>query len=193
MPDNPNVTAADEQLVEATLQGDIASFGVIVERYWNMVIALSLSKIDNAIDAEDIAQESFLKAYSQLHRLRNPSRFAGWLSKITAQQCVNHIRKNAHKKIASGYTTYDVDASAQAVACNSNPGLTDEQICFVRQTVSRLPEKFHKVIIMRFVAGLSSVQIAKQLGKRHGTVRVWLHRGYQILRKDLVSIFEEVK
>ena len=193
MPDNPNVTAADEQLVEATLQGDIASFGIIVERYWNMVIALSLSKIDNAIDAEDIAQESFLKAYSQLHRLRNPSRFAGWLSKIAAQQCVNHIRKNAHKKIASSYTTYDVDASAQAVACNSNPGLTDEQICFVRQTVSRLPEKFHKVIIMRFVAGLSAVQIAKQLGKRHGTVRVWLHRGYQILRKDLVSIFEEVK
>jgi len=37
------------------------------------------------------------------------------------------------------------------------------------------------------------VQIAKQLGKRHGTVRVWLHRAYQILRKDLVSIFEEVK
>jgi len=193
VPDNPDVTAADEKLIEATLQGDISSFGIIVERYWDMVIAFALSRIDNAIDAEDIAQESFLKAYSQLHRLRNPSRFAGWLSKIAAQQCVNHIRKNAHKRITSGYTTYDVDASAQVVACNSNPGLTDEQICFVRQTVSRLPEKFHKVIIMRFVAGLSAVQIAKQLGKRHGTVRVWLHRAYQILRKDLVSVFEEVK
>ncbi len=193
MSDNPNLTAADEKLVEATLHGDISSFGIIVERYWDMVIAFALSKIDNAIDAEDIAQESFLKAYSQLHRLRNPSRFAGWLSKIVAQQCVNHIRKNAHKRITSSYSTYDVDASVQAVACNSNPGLTDEQICFVRQTISRLPEKFHKVIIMRFVAGLSAVQIAKQLGKRHGTVRVWLHRGYQILRKDLVSLFEEVK
>jgi len=191
--DNPNVTAADEKLVEATLQGDISSFGIIVERYWDMVIAFAISRIDNAIDAEDIAQESFLKAYSQLHRLRNPSRFAGWLSKITAQQCVNHIRKNAHKIIASRYTTYDVNASAQAVVCNSNPGLTDEQAYFVRQTISRLPEKFRKVIIMRFVAGLSAMQIAKQLGKRHGTVRVWLHRAYQILRKDLVSLFEEVK
>ncbi len=193
MPDNPIVTAADEKLVEATLRGDISSFGIIVERYWDMVIAFALSKINNAIDAEDIAQESFLKAYSQLHRLRNPSRFAGWLSKIAAQQCVNHIRKNAHKRITSSYTTYDVNASAQAVVYNSNPGLTDEQACFVRQTVSKLPAKFHKVIIMRFVVGLSAVQIAKQLGKRHGTVRVWLHRAYQILRKDLVSIFEEVK
>ncbi len=193
MPDNPDVTAADEKLIEATLKGDISSFGIIMERYWDMVKAFALSRIDNATDAEDIAQESFLKAYSQLHRLRNPSRFVGWLSKITTQQCVNHIRKNAHNRIAPKYTTYDVDASAQAVVCNSNPGLTDEQICFVRQTVSRLPEKFRKVIIMRFVAGLSAVQIAKQLGKRHGTVRVWLHRAYQILRKDLVSLFEEVK
>jgi len=193
VPGSPDVTTADEKLVETTLQGDISSFGIIVERYWDMVIAFAISKIDNANDAEDIAQESFLKAYSQLHRLRNPSHFAGWLGKITAQQCVNHIRKNAHKRIASSYTIYDVDASAQAVVCNSNPGLTDEQICFVRRTVSRLPEKFHKVIIMRFVAGLSAVQIAKQLGKRHGTVRVWLHRAYQILREDLVSLFEEVK
>ena len=193
MPGNPNVTAADEKLIEATLQGDISSFGIIVERYWDMVIAFALSRIDNAIDAEDIAQESFLKAYSQLHRLRNPSRFAGWLSKIAAQQCVNHIRKNAHRRITPNYTTYDVDASAQAIVCNSDPVLTDEQICFVRQTISRLPEKFRKVITMRFVAGLSAVQIAKQLGKRHGTVRVWLHRAYQILRKDLVSLFEEVK
>jgi RNA polymerase sigma-70 factor (ECF subfamily) len=77
--------------------------------------------------------------------------------------------------------------------CSSNPGLNDEQVHFVRKTVSRLPEKFRKVIIMRFVAGFSAAQIAEQLGKRHGTVRVWLHRAYQILRKDLVSLLEEVE
>ena len=73
MPDKFNITTSDKQLVEATLQGDISSFGIIVERYWDMVIAFALSKINNATDAEDIAQESLLKAYSQLHRLRNPS------------------------------------------------------------------------------------------------------------------------
>jgi RNA polymerase sigma-70 factor (ECF subfamily) len=193
VPDKFNITAADKQLVEATLKGDISSFGIIVERYWDMVIAFALSKINNATDAEDIAQESFLKAYSQLHRLRNPSCFLGWLCKIVDQQCVNHIRKNAHNKIASRRTTYDVDASVKVLVRNSNPGLTDEQACFVRQTVSRLPEKFRKVIIMRFMAGLSAVQIAKQLNKRPGTVRVWLHRAYQILRRDLIPILEEVE
>ena len=193
MPDgHDTTTASDEQIIRATLGGDVSSFGIIVERYWDMSAAFALSKVKNTSDAEDIAQESFIKAYSQLHRLRNPARFAGWLSKITAQQCVNHIRKNSQKRTASSYAAYDGDFSAQAVY-SGNPGLNEEQVHFVRQMVSRLPEKFRKVIIMRFVAGLSAVQIANQLGKRHGTIRVWLHRGYQILRKDLVSLLEEVE
>lgn len=194
MPNGYNITTAnDEQLIRNIQGGDIASFGIIVERYWNIVLAFALSRIDNAADAEDIAQESFLKAYSQLHRLRHPYRFAGWLSKITAQQCVNHIRKNARKITTSSYSSYNSNVSAQVAMQSSNPGLTNEQVHFVRQSVSRLPDKFRKVIIMRFVAGLSAAQIADKLGKRHGTIRIWLHRAYQILRKDLVSLFEEVE
>jgi RNA polymerase sigma-70 factor (ECF subfamily) len=186
-------TASDEQIIKATLGGDVSSFGIIVERYWDMVMAFAISRIDNVVDAEDIAQESFLKAYSQLHRLRNPSRFAGWLCKITAQQYVNHIRKNASKRSASSYLHRNAEISTQVVMQSSNPGLTNEQVHFVRQTISKLPEKFRKVIIMRFVAGLSAVQIAEKLGKRHGAVRMRLHRAYQILRKDLVSLLEEVE
>jgi len=194
MPEGHNTsTLSDEQLIRATLGGDVSSFGIIVERYWDMSAAFALSKVNNTVDAEDIAQESFIKAYSQLHRLKNPSYFAGWLCKITAQQCVNHIRKTSRKRTASGYGAYEGDVSAQAVMYKSNPGLNDEQIHFVRKTVSKLPEKFRNVIIMRFVGGFSAAQIAEQLGKRHGTVRIWLHRAYQILRKDLVSLLEEVE
>jgi RNA polymerase sigma-70 factor (ECF subfamily) len=192
MPNGHNMnTASDEQLIRDIRRGDIASFGIIVERYWNMVMALALSRIDNAADAEDIAQESFLKAYSQLHKLRHSYRFAGWLSKITTQQCVNHIRKNAHKIKTTSYTNSDV--AGEVAMFSSNPGLTNEQVHFVRQTVSRLPEKFRKVIIMRFVGGLSAAQIAEKLGKRHGTIRMWLHRAYKILRKDLELLLEEVE
>ncbi|UCG58931.1 MAG: RNA polymerase sigma factor, partial [Phycisphaerales bacterium] len=105
----------------------------------------------------------------------------------------NLLRKYARSKTVSSCEVDSLEAVAPAVAPNGNPGLTNEQTNFVRQTVSRLPEKFQKVIIMRFVAGLSAVQIAKRLGKRHGTVRVWLHRAYTILRKDLAPLLEEVK
>jgi RNA polymerase sigma-70 factor (ECF subfamily) len=128
-----------------------------------------------------------------LHTLRDPSRFAGWLSRITVQQCTNSVRRSARGKSAIGCKATPFQELAAKPAEPANPGLTQSQIHFVRQTVRRLPEKFRGLIVMRFVAGLSAAQIAEQLGKRPGTVRVWLHRAYKILRKDLAPLLEEVE
>ena len=184
--------AGDRQLVRAALNGETSAFGAIVEKYWNMVVALALSKISDAAEAEDIAQESFLKAYSGLAGLRDPSRLAGWLSKITMQQCSNSLRRTVRSKRALGCRATPVEALDEQPALTANPGLTQKQIHFIRQTVRRLPEKFRTMIVMRFVADLSTVQIAEQLGKRSGTVRVRLHRAYKLLRKDLAPLLEEV-
>jgi len=192
MPDDSKDTFSDEQLIEAVLRGNLSSFGTIVQRYWNMAIALALSKINDAIEAEDIAQDSFIKAYSQLHRLRAPC-FAGWLSKIVLQQCVNHTRRAGRDKTVTSCQTTGFEALDSRLAFNGNPGLSDSQARFVRRTVSQLPDRFKKLIIMRFVAGLSTPEIAKQLGKRQGTVRVWLYRAYRILRKELAPLLEEVE
>ena len=183
----------DEQLVRATLRGETSAFGAIVERYWNMVVALALTKITDPTEAEDIAQESFLKAYFQLHTLQKPSRFAGWLSKIALQQCANSVRRNVRCKTAFGCKAKPIEALDQQPAQKNPSGLAESQIHFVRGAVGRMPEKFRQLIIMRFVAGLSAVQIAEKLGKRPGTVRVRLHRAYKILRKDLAPLLEEVK
>jgi len=185
--------AGDQQLIRAALLGETSAFGAIVERYWNMVVALALSKVSDAAEAEDIAQESFLKAYSQLAGLRDPSRFAGWLSKITMQQCSNSLRRTVRCSRALGCRATPIEALEEQPAMTANPGLTQNQIHFVRQTVRGLPEKFRTMIVMRFVADLSTVQIAEQLGKRPGTVRVLLHRAYKLLRKDLAPLLEEVK
>ena len=194
MPESAEITvASDEDIITATLRGDIASFGTIVERYWNMVIALALSRITDPAEAEDIAQESFLKAYSQLHSLRQPSRFAGWLSKIALQQCSNTIRRTVRSRTALGCRATSLDDLGEQLAGAPNPGLTQSQIHFVRQTVGRLPEKFRALVVMRFVAGLSAVQIAEQLGKRPGAIRVRLHRAYKILRRDLEPLLGEVE
>ena len=167
--------AGDRQLIRAALLGETSAFGAIVERYWNMVVALALSKFSDPAEAEDIAQESFLKAYSQLANLRDPSRLAGWLSKITTQQCSNSLRRAIRCKMALGCKVIPIEALDEQLAMAVNPGLTQNQIHFVRQTVRRLPEKFRTLIIMRFVAGLSTVKIAKQLGKRPGIIRIVLY------------------
>jgi RNA polymerase sigma-70 factor (ECF subfamily) len=192
MAEHEHTTADDEQLVRATLGGDISAFGIIVERHWDMVVGFALSRIDDPAEAEDVAQDSFLKAYSHLHTLRDPSRFAGWLSKIAIQQSTNTIRRDIRRRNALGGEPKQLEYMDQLPAVSANPGLTQNQTRFIRQTVRSLPEKFRNIIVMRFVAGLSAVQIAQQLGKRPGTVRVWLHRAYNILRKDLAALLEEV-
>jgi RNA polymerase sigma-70 factor (ECF subfamily) len=182
----------DEQLVRATLRGDTSAFGVIVERYWNMIVALALTKMGDPAEAEDVAQESFLKAYSHLHTLKKPSCFAGWLSRIAIQQCTNSVRKTIRCKTTFGCKATPLEQLDQQPNQMNSPGLTESQIHFVRHTVGQMPEKFRQLIIMRFVAGLSAVQIAEKLGKRPGSVRVGLHRAYRILRKDLAPLLEEV-
>jgi len=184
---------SDKQLIMAVLSGETMTYGVIVERYWKMATALALSKINNAAEAEDIAQESFIKAYSQLYKLKKPDRFAGWLCSIVSRGCIDYIRKCARGQNVITLDTKVFEVSDCGFAFSSNPGLDENQISFIRSAVAKLPDKFKKVVIMRFVAGLTSNEIAEKLGKRHGTVRVWLHRGYEILRKELTPIFEEAK
>ena len=76
------MTINDEQLVHDALAGDKESFGVLVERYWAMAVAISYGTLMDPAEAEDVAQESFIQAFSDLHKLRDGSRFAGWLGKI---------------------------------------------------------------------------------------------------------------
>ena len=184
---------ADEQLVLATLHGDVASFGILVERYWGLAFALVLARIHNPAEAEDIAQESFLKAYAHLRSLRRPARFAGWLSRIALQQCANTARARRRQRAMCAREMADPLHAEALPAYSSNPGLTEAQTRFVRETVGRLPEHLQSLVLMRFMAGLSAVQIAEQLGKRPGTVRVYLHRAYQMLRQDLAPLLEEVE
>ncbi len=183
----------DEQLVRATLHGETSAFGAIVERYWNMIVALALTKMSDPTEAEDVAQESFLKAYSHLHTLQKPSRLVGWLSKIAIQQCANSVRRNVRCKIAFGCKATPIEELDDQSVKKNPAGLSESQIHFVRHTVAQMPEKLRQLIIMRFVAGFSAVQIAEKLGKRPGTIRVMLHRAYNLLREDLAPLLEEVE
>ena len=182
-------TLNDSQLVFMTLQGNKESFNCLVDRYWPMVIALCISRISNVPEAEDIAQEGFIQAYQHLATLKDPSRFAGWLTRIIREKCVDHYRcLRRNRTVSLSVVDFEV-----VPACRSNPGLTASQIKIIRDKISKLPEKYQHVIIMRFIAGLSTQEISRQLNKKYGTISVWFHRAYKILRKELTPLFVEVK
>ena len=88
---------SDEMLIRRTLQGDKDAFGFLVERYKGAVHTLAYRKLGDFHDAEDIAQETFLRAYQNLSSLKNPAQFAGWLYVITANCCKMYWRKRGRQ------------------------------------------------------------------------------------------------
>ena len=182
-------TLNDSQLVSMTLQGNKESFNCLVDRYWPMAMALCISRISNVPEAEDIAQEGFIQAYQYLSTLKDPGRFAGWLTRIIQKKCFDYYRSSKKNRTVSLSVVDYEDVSA----CRSNPGLTTSQIKMIRDNISKLPEKYQRVIIMRFMAGLSTQEISQQLNKKYGTVSIWFHRAYKILRQELTPLFVEVQ
>jgi len=189
-PADPN-RANDRTLVAGAIDGDKECFGILVNRYWGTAVALAISRFADASQAEDIAQESFMRAYTHLPTLRDPSRFAGWLSRIVIQQSVDQARA-ARKQAQSAAPAVLESGAPTGWRAEEHPGLSAAQSRLVCEAIRRLPEKFRTVIILRFISGLSTEQIARQLGKRHVTVRVWLHRAYRKLRDELAPLAEEV-
>jgi RNA polymerase sigma-70 factor (ECF subfamily) len=179
----------DENLIAAVLSGEQICFAGLVEKYWPIAIALATTKVYNTTDAEDVAQNSFIKAYRNLHTLRDTSRFGGWLSRIVSQECADHLRtrKNARHISIGEYS------NAIPAPITSNPGLTKSQKQFVRYAVASLAEKYRVVIIMRFIGGFNSTQIATQLGEKPNAVRTRLHRAYKMLKKTLTPLAMEVE
>lgn len=175
-------STSDAQCVARALSGESDAFGELIERYWRTAFAIALSRTGEVQAAEDVAQDAFLRAWRQLPSLRAPARFAPWLSKIVAQRATDHLRRSAR---AANAVQPVGDVEAHALAASPNPGLSAEEVRLVREAVGRLPQIFKDVILLRFMAGLSSKEIALRTGARAGAVRVRLHRAYKRLRKDL--------
>lgn len=180
---------SDEQIIGQVLAGRSDLYEMLVRKFWRLAVATAMGRGLDPAAAEDIAQDSFVRAYSHLAGLRDRKRFAGWLLKIVRQEQIAHFRRRLRReKIEAIEST-----RLQYFAAATNPGLSDRQIGFVHAAIDKLPEKFRTVILMRFVGGLSVEQIAEQIETKQITVRVWLHRAYHKLRGDLAGILEEIQ
>ncbi len=169
-------------------QGCRVSFGRLVERYWPTAVALAMARIHDPVQAEDIAQQSFLVAYSRMSQLREPGRFPGWLASIISTQSLTHQRQARIRRALP----LDDQALDNADGAEPQP-MDEEQRAAVLQAVGQLAAKYQEVILLRFVTGLSAVEIAVQLEEQPRTIRVWLCRAYAKLRPVLAKLASEVQ
>src|SRR6476660_5980062 len=181
--------SADADLISRAAGGDPSAFQAIVERHRSMVYRVAYQFAGNHHDAEDIAQDVFIKVYRSLDRFRHDAQVTSWLYRIVMNACIDHRRRSA----PAGWAPFTEDAELKmANTPEESPGPEDQayggQIGEVLAAeIARLPPGQRVVFTMRHHEGLKLSEIADALGLADGTVKRQLHAAVHRLRGALTS------
>jgi RNA polymerase sigma-70 factor, ECF subfamily len=198
------VAAADEdrRLVDRAKAGDVQAFEALVRRYERWVFTLALRMVGDRGDAEDVAQEVFLKAYRGLASFRGGSRFSTWLYAIASHHCLNHLAgrdvraRRAERSVSSSDGRGGASPSVLDRIADASPGpdavLERRELrCAIQRELLELPERHRIVLILRDIQGMSYEDIAGTLGVELGTVRSRLHRARMELKARLAPRLDD--
>lgn len=184
----------DELLIERSRAGDNAAFEALVRKYQDRVYNICRYML-GAADAEDAAQDAFIKAYRNLDRFTPSPSFQAWVTRIAVNSCLDYKRKPAHISIAmtSGEgEEYTLDAPSgspgpEAALESKKAGQA------VADAIAGLSERLRSVIVLYEIEGLSYEEISDALGISIGTVKSRISRAREELKKRLAGAMEQIR
>ncbi len=183
----------DVELIHQILDGDDTAFTELVTKYQKSVHALVWKKIGDFHIAEEITQDTFLKAYQKLSSLKSPQRFASWLYVIASRRCLAWQRRKRilTKSLEETNSAQIEKATYSQYVVNENMRITAEtQRDVVKKLLAKLPESERTIITLHYFSEMSSSEIGAFLGVSANTIRSRLRRAQQRLQKEETMIRE---
>ena len=185
----------DQQLVQRVQKGDKAAFDLLVLKYQHRVLKLVSRFVNDAAEAEDVAQEAFLKAYRALPAFRGDSAFYTWLYRIAINTAKNALVSNRRRPVDFDLDLQDPDQyerQARLKEADTPEGvlLTDEIRLVVEKALEQLPEDLRTAIVLRELEGLSYEEIAEAMDCPVGTVRSRIFRAREAIDKKLKPLLD---
>src|SRR4051812_24107469 len=192
-------TNTDEMtLVRAAKQGDVSAFEELVRRYDRNVFRIANHITHNAEDAEDVVQEAFLKAYQNLARFQEQSKFYTWLVRIAVNEALMKLRRRRSDKTVSMDQEIETDGGESIPrefadwAPNPEQQFKQEELReILSKTIQGLPPSFRTVFVLRDVEGLSTEETAEALDLSVPAVKSRLLRARLQLRGRLNKYFQK--
>jgi RNA polymerase sigma-70 factor (ECF subfamily) len=175
------VTVTDDSAaVAGALAGNADAFGALVERYQEAAFRAAYLIVRDAQGAEDVAQESFVRAYRNLRSFRQGEPFRPWLLRIVTNQALNELRARKRRgglvERVGALVSRSADAPDEQVAAG-------DEASHVVQAINRLPDDDRVVLYLRYFLELPEREIATAIGRPPGTVKSRLHRAGRRLRE----------
>lgn len=182
-----------KRIIKKVKKGDQEAFSELVELYKDKVYQISYRMLKDAYEAEDIAQEAFIRAYTNISSYDPKRKFSTWLFTIVTNLSIDRIRKrkpdyflDAEKEGNEGYSMYSTLPSDEP-----GPEEKVEKLELqnqIQDRISSLPPLYRSIIVLRYIEELSIKEIGHILNIPEGTVKTRIHRGREALRKQLGRI-----
>lgn len=195
MPDNKEIkilsNKEDIEVIKAILAGDKNSFSKLQKKYYRTVLSIIRRMVRNEEDAEDLTQETFIKAYNALSSFDVKYFFSSWLLKIASNNCIDYMRKRKLETISYSQNLSNNDDDDLYLQIPSLDALPDqklyenEKLKLLMETINSLPENFRQIILLRFQKELDYSEIATELNIPLGTVKASLFRAKKLLQIQL--------
>ncbi len=182
----------DQTIIANVLAGDVAAYTILVNRYSSMVFTLAYHIVLSREDAEEVAQDAFVKAFTALSSFKQQAKFATWLYRIVVNTALN---KKKLRKLITTHITAQLPEEEQAYAL---PQYEQEDLKkWVQKAVSTLPDNERICIVLFYLNELSISEIGELTGITTTNIKVLLHRGrkhlYQTLNEQLKTELKDLK
>mgnify|MGYP006077029911 CR=1 FL=1 len=176
----------DQLYITKVINGDINAFAYLVDAYKNMVFSLVFKMTKNREEAEEVSQDTFIKAYKNINKFKGDSKFSTWLYRITYHTCLDAIKKNKNHNIS--FEINEITLNLVHSVENILEGIErKERANIMNDCLLKLPEDERSIVWMFYYDELSLKEIIEVTQLSEANIKVKLHRA----RKKLVTIVQE--
>jgi RNA polymerase sigma-70 factor (ECF subfamily) len=188
----------EKQLIASIRGGETQQFHELIRPYERSVFVMALSLLHNEADAEDVAQEAFLKAFRNLSSFRGEAKFGTWLISIVLNEARSRLRRNKTVRVDSLDQESDEPGHISPALLRdwreipSQALERNEMRLILREAVDALPDNYREVLLLRDVEELSTLEAATVLQISTASIKVRLHRARMMLQKDLAPKLKQL-
>jgi RNA polymerase sigma-70 factor (ECF subfamily) len=181
----------EAEMIAAILAGDTQLYHELIRPYERNVYLMALSYMKNEADAEDVAQEAFVKAFKSLASFRAEARFSTWLISITLNEARSRLRRKSLVRMDSLDTPPDEDQNVSPALMRDWREIPSEVLergeirQLLQEAIERLPDIYRQVFLLRDVEEMNINETAEALNISIPSVKVRLHRARMMLQKHL--------
>jgi RNA polymerase sigma-70 factor (ECF subfamily) len=175
-------TAAE---IRQAQRGSVSAFEKIVTFYSISIYNLAFRFIYDRDEARDLAQEVFLRLYTNLRQYDPTRPFRPWLYRLAANTCINATRGRRRRPSPGDPEILEQRQGGSRDADPACAVAARDSAAALQQAVAELPEDYRAVVVLRYIEDMSCEDVAKALDLPTGTVKTWLYRGREILRRRL--------